>query len=195
VNQKLKYLWWGILGVLLLAAALKFLLPVKTPVKVEESVVGKEIVVYIGGAVNNPGLIHLPLDARLDDALAKAGLRNDADMEALNPAQKLKDGQKIVVPSAKPEEETSSSGPDGASVKPAATPGKSAPGTPSRVNINTAGVSELDAIPGIGPVLAQRIVDYRAQNGLFAAPEDLQNVSGIGAKTYEKMAPYVTVGR
>jgi competence protein ComEA len=64
-----------------------------------------------------------------------------------------------------------------------------------KVNINTAGLEELDNIPGIGPALAQRIIDYRSNNGFFSSPEDLKNVSGIGDKTYEKMSGYLTVGQ
>ncbi|RNC29919.1 MAG: ComE operon protein 1 [Candidatus Dichloromethanomonas elyunquensis] len=187
MDKRLKYLWWGVLGVLLLAAAVKFFLPVKTPVKIEESQSSREIAVYIGGAVNHSGLIHLPIDSRLEDALVKAGLQADADTEVLNPAQKLKDGQKIVVPSKLPIESGQTGSLDAAVKSPSA-------GLTVKININKAGVGELDSIPGIGPAIAQRIIDYRTQNGLFSSPEEIQKVSGIGPKTYEKMAPYVTIG-
>ncbi|NLI92417.1 MAG: helix-hairpin-helix domain-containing protein [Peptococcaceae bacterium] len=192
MDRKLKYLWWGVLGALVLAAGIKFLLPVKSPVTIEEAQGDREIVVYVTGAVNYSGLIHLPLDSRLEDALKKAGLRTDADIEALNPAQKLKDGQKIIVPSKLPAEngQTGSTG----SASPSSASLSSAGVNSSRVNINTAGAGELDSIPGIGPAIAQRIIDYRMKNGLFSSPEEIQNVSGIGPKTYEKMAPYITVG-
>lgn len=197
MDRKIRFLWWGVLGVLLIMAFVKFLLPVKTPLKIEQTQANREIVVYVTGAVQHPGLLNLPLDARLDDALEKAVLRDDADLEALNPAQKLKDGQKIIVPYKTPAVENGEQqeNPVG-STKPGigVSSGKTQPNSSSKVNINYAGITELDSIPGIGPALAQRIVDYRMQNGLFSSPEEIQNVSGIGPKTYEKMAAYITVG-
>lgn len=183
--------WKVILAGLLIAAAVKFVLPVKSPVMFEQTQVNREIVVYISGAVKSPGLLNLALDSRLDDALKIAGLTNDADVDALNPAQKLKDGQKIIIPHKEGTQSSESS----SMINTFSSSGKASPGTGPKVNINSAGIGELDTIPGIGPALAQRIVDYREQNGLFSSPEDLQEVSGIGPKTYEKMAPYITVGR
>jgi len=183
LDIKLKKIWWIILGILVAAALVKFMLPVKSPAKVELDQESREIVVYITGAVQNQGLLHLPLDSRLDDALKIAILTGDADTEALNPAQKLKDGQKVVIPFIQPSPEESSGS------QPPASAGNSL-----KVNINTAGLAELDTLPGIGPVLAQRIIDYREQNGLFSSPEDLQNVSGVGPKTWEKMAEVITTG-
>ncbi|HHV65126.1 MAG TPA: helix-hairpin-helix domain-containing protein [Peptococcaceae bacterium] len=197
MDKNIRLLWWGVLGVLLIMAVGKFLLPVRSPVTIEQAVEEREIVVYITGAVVKPGLLHLPLDARLDDALREAGLSPKADLDALNPAQKLKDGQKIIVPYR---EEVSDDILNAGSI-----PGKEAggttagasgktPGSSGKVNINTAGLAELDTIPGIGPALAQRIIDYREKNGLFSSPEEIQAVSGIGPKTYEKMADYIKVG-
>lgn len=209
MDKWVKRAWWVVLGVILVIAVLKFILPVNTPVKIEQSLSNREIVVYVTGAVSQPGLINLPIDARLDDALKKAGLTNDADVEALNPAQKLKDGQKILVP-YKPQIQISG---DAAAMNPVGSTsfvqgstntgstntivssGKTASGTNARVNINLAGLSELDTIPGIGPAIAQRIVDYREQHGLFSSVEEIQEVSGIGPKTFEKMAAYITIGR
>ena len=188
----IRRIWWAVLGILVVAAFVKFLIPVNNPVTIEQNAQSREIVVYISGAVQNPGLLKLPLDARLDDALRLAGLSPEADVEALNPAQKLKDGQKIIVPfvrdAAPVNDETAES-----SGSAAGSPQQSAR-SDGKININTAGLAELDSIPGIGPVLAQRIIDYREQNGFFSSPEEIQNVSGIGPKTYEKMADYITVG-
>jgi len=180
-----------VLGILVVAAFVKFLIPVNNPVTIEQNAQSREIVVYITGAVQNPGLLKLPLDARLDDALRLAGLSPEADVEALNPAQKLKDGQKIIVPFVR--DDTSVEGTAASSGNASETAQQSAK-TNGKININTAGLAELDSIPGIGPVLAQRIIDYREQNGFFSSPEEIQNVSGIGTKTYEKMADYITVG-
>ena len=183
MDKQLKMIWWGVLGMLLLAAFIKFLLPVKTPVLIESNQHTNEIVVFITGAVEKPGLLSLPVDARLHHALAQAIPTQEAYLDVLNPAQRVKDGQKIVVP-YKPLESTES---DSA--------GASSPADQqSLVNINTAGVNQLVSIPGIGPVLAQRIVDYREKNGYFSSTEDIQNVSGIGPKTYENLSSYITVG-
>jgi len=194
LEKKLRLLWWGILGVLLVLAAVKLFLPVNSPVEVNQAEENREIVVYISGAVVHPGLLHLPLNARLDDALQAAELTAEADLEVLNPAQKLKDGQKIIVASKSTGtgqltgNETQNKT-ENSAAQPGTTDGLSA-----KVNINTAGINELDTIPGIGPALAQRIIDYRTENGLFSAPEEIQNVSGIGSKTYEKMEKYISVG-
>ena len=167
------------------------LLPHGTTAQVRQSAAPREIVVYVAGAVTTPGLVHLPLDARLDDALRKAIPAANADLDALNPAEKLRDGQKINVPA---KQQAVAPGGSVAANSPASpTPAGSA-SAKGKININTAGAAELDQLPGVGPVLAQRIVDYRTEHGPFAAPEDLQNVAGIGAKTYEKMAAMVTVG-
>lgn len=197
MDRKLRFLWWGILGILLVMGFIKFLLPVRTPLPVEPTQANREIVVYITGAVLHPGLLSLPLDARLDDALEKAVLSGDADLEVLNPAQKLKDGQKIIVPyKASMNLNNELQGDSEAAYTPSSGDGsgRMQSGSASKVNINYAGITELDSIPGIGPALAQRIIDYRTQNGPFSSPEEIQNVSGIGPKTYEKMAAYVTVG-
>lgn len=194
MDKQIKIIWWGILGLLLVLAGLKTLLPVNSPVEVEVKAANKEIVIYITGAVQKPGLYHLPLDARMEDVLKEAVLLSEADQEALNPAQKLKDGQKIIIPYL----EQYASAIDASRSDLSAQEYKSAvtKGTvgSNKVNINRAGLEELDTLPGIGPVLAQRILDYRAEYGFFSSAEEIQNVSGIGAKTYEKMLPYLSVG-
>ena len=192
MEQKLRMIWWGLLCLFLIAASVKFILPVRSPAAIEISEAPGGIVVYVTGAVVNAGLLTLPLDARLDDALRAAVPTGDADLDILNPAQRLKDGQKIIVPykSQNPTTDIASS----------ATFVPDPPATSAvqlgniKININTADVRLLDDIPGVGPVLAQRIVDYRQQNGLFSSPEEIQDVSGIGPKTYENMASYITVG-
>jgi len=89
----------------------------------------------------------------------------------------------------------------GSAPSPSATPASAAPASPepagtpgdARININTASAVELTDLPGIGPVIAQRIIDYREEHGPFAAPEDIMGVSGIGEKTFEKLKDYITV--
>lgn len=194
LDRKLKLVWLGILGILLVAAAMKFLLPVNSPANMELTQENREIVVYITGAVKNSGLYALPLDSRLDDVLKLAVLVADADQELLNPAQRLKDGQKIIVPYKIIDSGQEADSADSTNSKQAKQATVNSGNSSGKVNINNAGLAELDTIPGIGPVLAQRIIDYREQNGLFSSPEEIQNVSGIGPKTYEKMADYITIG-
>lgn len=140
-----------------------------------------KIVVYVSGAVAKPGVVSLAGNARAVDAVqAAGGLAVDADTEKINLAQPLRDGMHINVPH---------SGGNGVSPGTAAM-GQSAGG---RVNINTAGVAELDTLPGIGPALAQRIVDYRTSHGLFVAPEDLKKVSGIGESKFERLKEHISL--
>lgn len=204
MERKLRYVWWGVLAGLLVLAVWKFVLPHKTPAYLQKTDTNREIVVYVTGAVETAGLVHLAPDARLDDALKQVELSAEADVDKLNPAQKLKDGQKIEVPrKAVPvltgSALTGTGNPAGTeSVTQAPKAGAFSAGssvsTDGKININTAGAAELDRLPGVGPALAERIIQYRTENGPFAKPEDIQNVSGIGPKTFEKMASQVTVG-
>jgi competence protein ComEA len=158
---------------------------------VEKAAANREIVVYVSGAVEKAGLLRLAPEARLNDALQEAGPLQEADLEALNPAERLKDGQKIVIPY----KEQASGSPSALNSGQAAAQesGRNSITSDGKININTAGEAELDKLPGVGPALAQRIIQYRTENGPFAQPEDLQNVSGIGPKTYEKMSALVVV--
>ncbi|SHN85913.1 competence protein ComEA [Desulfitobacterium chlororespirans DSM 11544] len=202
LERKIRYLWWGVLGLLIVAAVWKFILPHNSAVMVERAVENREIIVYVSGAVEKPGLVHLPVNARLNDALQQVGPLPEANIDQINPAEKLKDGQKIIVPykpvlqlqpaalpaagSQEPQGQTAT-----ANLSPSA---GAASGSPNLININTADAAELDKLPGIGPALAERIIQYRIEHGLFLQPEDLKKVSGIGNKTYAKMADLVTVG-
>ncbi|GAB6158130.1 ComEA family DNA-binding protein [Desulfotomaculum varum] len=155
-------------------------------------------VVHVVGAVEKPGLYKLPPGSRVNDALVQAVPLPEADVSALNLAEPLKDGRKLVVPlrqeqeQAPPQTVTSSN-----RTSAAVTSGLSQPSGVSSsgglVNINTAGVAELDTLPGIGPALAERIIQYRQANGPFQAIEDLQNVSGIGEKKYAQLQHKITV--
>lgn len=155
-------------------------------------------VVHVDGAVEKPGVYRLPVGSRVGDALAQAVALPEANLSLLNLAAPLKDGQKLVVASHTPSSVTDS--PDATtSPKPilsnAVSVGKSLPTTKQGglVNINTAGVAELDTLPGIGPALAQRIIQYREANGSFSTIEELKNVSGIGDKKFADLEPKVTV--
>ncbi len=141
--------------------------------------------VHVAGAVARPGVYYLPQGKRVVDAVDKAGPLPDADLQALNLARPLSDGEKIYVPRV-------GEMPPAAGVQASGAAGAAGSGE-ARVNINTATAEELDArLPGIGPVLARRIVEYREKHGPFKSPEDLQNVSGIGPKRFEQLKELIT---
>lgn len=138
---------------------------------------GTEVVVSVGGQVHAPGLVRLPGGSRVDDAVRAAGGPVDpAATSLLNLARVLVDGEQVLV---------------GVDPPPAA-PG-AAPQAGALLDLNLALVSDLDALPGIGPVLAQRIVDWRAENGRFASVDQLREVTGIGESKYEDLREKVRV--
>lgn len=143
-----------------------------------------QLVVAVAGKVRRPGLVRLPAGARVADAIqAAGGALPGVDVALLNPARKLTDGELVLVGVAAP------AGPAAQPGQPAAGPG--APGGP--VNLNTATLAQLDALPGVGPVLAQRILDHREQHGGFRSVSDLRQVEGIGDARYEQLKDLVTV--
>lgn len=145
----------------------------------------KEIVVYVAGAVNRPGVVQLAEGARAKDAVdACGGFLPTADTNGVNLAQKLKDGMQVTVPE-KMTAAAQSAATQG--VTGGAYVGSSKPLPEGMVNINTADEKELDKLPGIGPAMAKRIVEYRTENGAFQAPEEIKRVKGIGDAKYEKM--------
>lgn len=157
------------------------------------------IQVHVAGAVKLPGVYELPAGARVNEAVNLAGLLPEANANALNLAAPLNDGQQVVVPR---QGEAVAAAVNVGSLPalgsgPGSAPGVTAGATPAnaggKVNINTATLQELDSLPGIGPTLAQRILDYRTQKGPFRSIEDLQNVSGIGAKKFADLKDRVTV--
>jgi competence protein ComEA len=141
------------------------LLPTSTPGMLE---------VYVSGAVATPGVYTLPQGSRVDSAIqAAGGLLPGAEQQNINLAQLIEDGQQINVPGIVDNSRVNA----------------------GRVNINTASLTELNTLPGIGPTTAQAIVDYRLQNGLFQSIEDLQNVPGIGPATFASIRDYITIGQ
>ena len=150
------------------------------------------IVVHVAGEVNKPGVYTLPNSARMIDAVTAAGgATTHADLEVINLATPLIDSSQIYVPAkgaaARPTFIRPQPGGNGVA---SATNSPSASGV---VNINRASVTELDALPGVGPSTAQAIVDYRSANGPFGSPEDLLNVKGIGPAKFEAMRKLVGV--
>ncbi|GAA4229408.1 hypothetical protein GCM10022254_21750 [Actinomadura meridiana] len=140
------------------------------------------VVVHVLGKVKHPGVITLPSGSRVAEAIkAAGGMRPGARTGTLNLARRLVDGEQIPVGVVRP--------------APAAA---AAPSTPagagnSPLDLNAATADQLDDLPGVGPVLAQRIVDYRTQNGGFRSVEQLQDVSGIGARRFADLKPMVRV--
>jgi competence protein ComEA len=144
---------------------------------------GGQVVVHVVGRVRHPGLVTLAAGSRVADAItASGGALPGADLSAVNLARLLVDGEQIHVP--KPGEAVPQA-PGGA-----AGPSGSAGGL---VNLNTADLATLDTLPGVGPVLAQRILDWRAEHGRFSRVDELGEVSGIGDKLLAQLTPKVTV--
>ena len=142
----------------------------------------KEIVVYVAGAVNRPGVVQLAEGARAKDAVdACGGFLPTADTSGVNLAQKLKDGMQVTVPEKSPQGTAVQGAAGGAQA------GAAKPLPEGMVNINTADEKELDKLPGVGPAMAKRIVEYRTENGAFQAPEEIKRGKGIGDAKYEKM--------
>lgn len=168
---------------------------------------GKTIRVQVSGAVLEPGIYDLPADSRAEAAIAAAGgLTEAADTERVNMVRKLRDGMLLKVPALKAgggKKAAQRVAGAGASDNAANAHGKnaadkrggskiSAQGSAGRVRINSASVSELQSLPGVGPALAQQIIAERSR-GRFASAEDLLRVSGIGKAKLEKMRAYVEV--
>jgi competence protein ComEA len=190
-------------GILYLAASPPrgeaiILLPVPSPLP---------LVVQVSGAVKQPGVCQLSPGSRVQDALEAAGGPLDgADISALNLAAPVQDGERIEVPAAEvrlasPPQDSApgfagSRAQTGVEVGPMTTPtpqGAALPPSTGKINLNTAGQAELESLPGIGPALAQRILDYREQSGPFKTIEDIQKVKGIGPGIFAKIKDLITV--
>ncbi|WP_156222874.1 helix-hairpin-helix domain-containing protein [Pseudactinotalea suaedae] len=143
------------------------------------------LVVHVAGAVLEPGLVQMPAGARVAEAIEVAGgPAEGADLDALNLAAPVVDGQQVYVPREGENIPPTTSGGTGA--------GGSQPGG-GLVNINTADAVALEALPGIGPALAERIIAWRAENGPFPSVDALTNVSGIGPAILARLQDKVTV--
>ena len=145
-----------------------------------------KIVVHIFGAVRHPGLVRLPESSRVQDAIdASGGLTRRADPGELNLAQPLSDGQQVVIGTrSEPAGEVRDQAGSGTATGPSAT---------GALDLNRANQSQLEELPGVGPVTAQAILTWRQQHGRFSRIEELQEVDGIGPKTYAQIAPHVRV--
>ena len=148
-----------------------------------------EVVVHVVGAVHRPGLVRLPAGSRVSDAVAAAGGTTAAARAAsVNLARVLVDGEQVVVQSRNGPPVVAAPGTVAGA---GAAGGASGPAGP--VDLNSATLEALDGLPGIGPVLAQRILDWRAAHGRFSSVDELGEVSGIGEATLADLRPAVTV--
>lgn len=150
------------------------------------------LVVQISGAVHQPGLYELSPGSRLNDAIqAAGGLLAEADSSHINLAAPLVDGDLLIIPLQSSSEEPSSLGSD---TTPPPITRSGNPVAPGLLDINLATAAEFESLPEIGPVIAQRIVEYRQANGPFTTLEAIQNVDGIGPVTFERIKPLITLG-
>jgi competence protein ComEA len=156
----------------------------RTPVRVTIAPgVPGAIEVAIDGGIATPGVVTLPAGSRLQDVVAAAGgFTSDADTSGLNLAARIGDGERVTIPRR---------GAASTNVPPGATPNGAAD---SLIDINTASVAELDLLPGIGPVIAQRIVEFRDANGPFTDIAQLAEIEGISTEMVDELRPLVTTG-
>lgn len=153
-----------------------------------------KIIVHITGEVKNTGILVLKEEARIADAIESAGgATEEADLNKINLAYTLKDGQKIYIPNKEDEENieyiTEGSG-NNVSVE---NGDESEMKEKIKININTASQAELEELPGIGEAIASRIIEHREENGRFNKIEDLLNVKGIGDAKFAEIKEYIVV--
>lgn len=138
------------------------------------------LIVHVAGAVASPGVFELHKGSRVKDAIQAAGGSIDgADLDSINLAAPISDGEKVFVPKAgeaAPADQTSAGAPSG-----------------GKINLNSANQGQLEELPGVGPVLAQRILEYRQKKGRFSSVRQLMEVEGIGNKKYDSLKDLVTV--
>jgi competence protein ComEA len=142
------------------------------------------VYVHVTGAVKRPGVYRLPVWARLDLAVMRAGgATRGADLEGVNLAAKIADGQQVVVP-RRGAAGAAAPGADGAGAQGT---------TAGPISLNTATADQLDELEGVGPATAQKILDWRKQHGGFKSVQDLQQISGIGPKRFETLKDKVRI--
>jgi competence protein ComEA len=172
--------------------------PAADQVPTPEKPTPAQLIVHAAGGVNKPGLLHLPPEARIDDAIkAAGGAVVDADLDQINLAAKLTDGEQVFVPRKNHPEDAAKIGDTykgglvgEAQAAPHASRGShKQPSGP--VSLNTATASQLESLPGVGPSTAHKIMDYRQEHGGFSSVEELMAVKGIGPKKLEAMRRYL----
>lgn len=178
----------AVLAVIVIGAAAWQLRPVTDPVPAPAGAAAgsaapatgtARLVVSVAGRVRHPGLVRLPAGARVADAIkAAGGLLPGTDIGLLNLARKVVDGEQILV---------------GITPSPAPPGAGGSPGPDNPINLNTATEPELEELPGIGPALAEKIIDYRTEHGSFGSVDELKQVSGIGDVRFADLKDLVTV--
>jgi competence protein ComEA len=181
-----------LIGILigLLAAGVLYLVaspPRGQPVQLLPPPTPAPLAVYVNGGVKSPGVYQLPKGSRVQDAIdAAGGFSRSADSSRVNLAALIEDGMQLAVPTKTP------------TLLPLVIGGAAHGSTPPApasglIDINTADAALLETLPGIGPTIAQRIVDYRTEHGAFQTIEEIMNVPGIGSSTFDKIKDYITV--
>jgi competence protein ComEA len=180
--------WWQsafiIVGVLF-GVGILFLIsrpPRGDPIQLIPAPTESPIMVYVSGAVGKSGLYSFPMGSRVNDAIqAAGGFTENADINFLNLAKLLEDGEQVIVPEL---------------ISPGTSGSQSLPNYPllALVNINTATLEQLDTLPEIGPKTAQNIIDYRNANGPFTKIEDVLKVPDVGPATFENIKDLITIG-
>jgi len=159
---------------------------------IAEKIEVPSVIIHISGAVKNPGVYQLKSTDRVVDAVEIAGgITERANPDAINLAALLKDGQKIIIPYKISNQVTVESDKNISKNIEEVYSSSSSPS--DQININTADDHTLQSLPGIGPVLSQKIIDYRNQNGLFEVIDDIKDVSGIGEKKFEGIKDLICV--
>ena len=155
-------------------------------IQVQDAGDAGRVVVHVAGAVRRPGVYKLPANARVDDAVRRAGgATHSADLGGLNLAAKLEDGRQVLVPMR--------IAAGGGAAAPSAAVAGAAPPPGQPLNVNTATLEQLDLLSGIGPATAQKIVDAREERGGFGSIEELGEVPGIGEKRLASLREELTL--
>ena len=187
------YVLLGVVAGFALAGVLVFVsrAPAGEPIVLQPAPTKAPVAVDVIGAVPRPGLYEFAKGARVQDAIdAAGGLLAEANVSGLNLAALLEDGQQLVIPYKNGTAPTEGAALDLPSAE-TATPTNNS--SVELVNINTASLEELIALPSIGPTIAQKIIDYRTANGPFSTIEDIMNVSGVGPSTFDDIKNLITV--
>lgn len=190
------YVLLGVMAGFVLAGVLLFVsrAPAGNPIVLQPAPTKVPVAVHVIGAVPRPGLYEFAQGARVQDAIdAAGGLLASANVDAVNLAALLTDGDQLVIPYKDGEAPLESAAQPElpSSITPEGNPTNSE--NQDLININTAALEELDSLPGIGPTIAQRIIDYRDENGPFTTIDEILNVPGIGPSTFDEIKDLITV--
>jgi competence protein ComEA len=159
----------------------------KPPIE-QEKVKSRTVTVYITGAVKKSGVYTFSEGSRIVDAVYRAGAAKNAELKLINLAELMSDGQQIIVPML-----GEIIGAASQAINSGLATGNGSGAVPTKININTAGINDLDRLSGIGPATAQKIIDYRKEHGRFNNLSELLQVSGIGEKKLAKFKKQISI--